>query len=140
MQLNTKHFGEVEYSEDTVITFEEGLVGFGEYTRFILLADKPDDLFHWLQSTEDEELAFVLMDIKQIMPDYEPKLEQDLIEPPISYYTIAVVPEVMEDMRVNLKAPILINKDIRKGKQAIADNKEYGVRHYIFKESRVMGC
>ena len=138
MQLNTKHFGEVDYSEDNVIVFEEGLVGFGEYTRFLLLADDPDDLFHWLQSTEDEDLAFVLMDIKQIKPDYEPTFEQELIESPISYYVIAVVPEVMEDMRVNLKAPILINKNIRKGKQVIAENKEYGVRHYIFKESQVI--
>ena len=139
MQLKTKHFGEVSYDDESVILFEEGLPGFGDAKNFILLADNPDDLFHWLQSTEDEELAFVLMDVKQIKPDYNPRIPPETIESledgnPLYYYNIAVVPEDLQDMRVNLRAPIIINKNARRAKQVIASNEEYGLRHYIFEE------
>lgn len=136
MQLSTKHFGDIEYGADDIITFEEGLPGFIE-TKFLLLADNPGDLFQWLQSIEDAELAFVLVDVKQIMPDYKPDIEPEEIESltdghPLHYLNIAVVPEDIKKMRVNLKAPIVINKNNRKGKQVLAGNDEYGIRHYIF--------
>ena len=138
MLLNTKHFGEVDYDVKEVITFEEGLPGFRD-TQFVLLADSPDDLFCWLQSVEDEELAFILMDVRQIMPSYQPDIEPGMIESlddgsALSYYNVAVVPEDLDKMRVNLKAPIIINTNTRKGKQVIAGNEEYGIRHYIFEE------
>lgn len=138
MQLTTKHFGEIEFEEDTVITFEDGLPGFREDTRYVLLANDPADLFHWLQATSDEDLAFVLMNVSQIMPDYAPQIEAELLEDlgdgKRFIYNIAVVPDDLRDMRVNLKAPIIINKTTRKGKQVLANNEEYGVRHYIFDE------
>ena len=139
MLLKTKHFGEVNYIEEDIISFEEGLPGFRDATRFILLADHPNDLIHWLQSTEDEDLAFVLMDVKQIKPDYNPIIEPETINTlndgtPLTYYNIAVVPDDIQQMRVNLKAPIVINQSARMGKQVIASNDEYSVRHYIFEE------
>ena len=135
--IDTKHFGEVKYNENEVITFEEGIPGFGDITKFILLADSPNDLFRWLQSTEDTEVAFVLMDVKQIKPDYNPSIEGELIADlqngtPLLYYNIAVVPEDLQQMRVNLKAPIIINQAMRLGKQVITSDEEYTVRHYIF--------
>lgn len=142
MQLKTKHFGEVEYALEDIILFEEGLPGFRDATQFVLLADKPEDLFHWLQSIDDEELAFVLMDVKQIKTDYQPRIDPEVMESledgspnaELVCYNIAIVPEDLQEMRVNLKAPIIINKSSRKGKQVIASNEEYGIRHYIFKE------
>ena len=138
MQLNTKHFGEITVEENDILTFEEGLPGFDSERKFILLSDGPNDLFSWLQSAEDGDLAFVLMDIKQILPDYDPKIPTEMLEglgEPLCCYNIAVVPENLNDSRVNLKAPILINKQLRKGKQVIASNEEYSIRHYIFEEA-----
>ena len=148
MRLNTKHFGEVDYDEDSVIIFEEGLPGFKNDTQFLLISENPGDLFQWLQSTEDEELAFVLVDIRQILPEYQPIVEPGILASledgnELFYYNIAVVPEDIHQMRVNLKAPIIINKSAQKGKQVIAGNEEYGVRHYIFKDldnKKVIGC
>ena len=143
MQLYTKNFGQVEYGDEDIITFEESLPGFND-KKFILLADRPNDLFCWLQSVEDSDLAFVLMDVRQIRPDYEPQIDPWIIESldsgldkrngTLSYYSIAVVPEDIKQMRVNLKAPVLINSATRKGKQVIAANEDYSVRHYIFDE------
>lgn len=137
MQLNTKHFGLIEYQEDEIITFPEGIPGLGEGQRFLLLSDAPDDLFCWLQSVEDEELALVLVDVPQIKPDYDPQIDRDILKEmgeSLLCYNVAVVPDDIQQMRVNLKAPILINNDTRMGMQAISGNEEHGVRHYIFEE------
>ena len=146
MQLKTKHFGDVEYALEDIIFFEEGLPGFRDDTQFVLLADNPDDLFHWLQSVEKEDLAFVLMDVKQIKADYQPRIDPEVIEAledgnpnaELMCYNIAIVPEDLQQMRVNLKAPIIINKASRKGKQVIASNDEYSIRHYIFQEIQAL--
>ena len=140
MQLKTKHFGDITYDPNDVITFEEGLPGFRDSVHFILMADAPTDLFQWLQSTDDGDLAFVVVDVRQIMPEYSPLIDPGAIASledggELSYYNIAVVPDDLEKMRVNLKAPIVINTTARKGKQVIAANEEYGVRHYVFADS-----
>lgn len=137
MQLDTKHFGLINFEEDDIITFEEGLPGFAWETQFILLSDGPSDLFFWMQSAINGDLAFVLINVKQVLSYYDPQVDSEMLEDlgtPLSYYNIAVVPEDLSKLRVNLKAPIVINKKSRKGRQVVASNEEYGVRHYIFEE------
>jgi flagellar assembly factor FliW len=137
MQLNTKHFGLIEYQEDEIIIFPEGILGLGMGQRYLLISEAPDDLFCWLQSVDNEDLALVLVDIMQLKPDYNPTIDKDVLkEMGESHlrYNIAVVPEDVQQMRVNLKAPILINKELCIGRQVISSNEEYGVRHYIFEE------
>ena len=61
MLIKTKCFGEVDITEDKVITFEEGLMGFEEYKRFTLLFNNEDGKkspVSWLQSMDEEKLAF----------------------------------------------------------------------------------
>jgi len=137
MQLNTKHFGLIEYQEDEIITFPEGIPGLGEDKHFLLLSDAPGDLFCWLQSVDDGDLALVLVDVLQIKPDYDPQIDKETLKEmgePLVSYNVAVVPEDIQLMRVNLKAPILINNILRTGRQVVSGNEEYSVRHYIFEE------
>jgi flagellar assembly factor FliW len=75
------------------------------------------------------------------MPDYNPLVEPDEVselgelgDAALEIYNITVIPEEIKQMRVNLKAPIVINPVTMKGKQIIVSNDEYNVRHYIFDE------
>jgi len=138
--LYTKHFGEIEYDDGKVITFPQGLPGFPDATRFVLfMGDVPEALFFWLQSLDDSDLAFTLIDVYQLMPDYNPLVNPDeladlgdLSGSPLEIYNIAVIPDEIQQMRVNLMAPIVINPLTRLGKQVIVSNEEYKVKHYIF--------
>lgn len=143
MKLQTKHFGEVTYQQPDIIHFDVGLPGFRANKNFILLADSPTDFISWLQSTENGDLAFVLMDVKQVMPSYSPIIEEaelaglltdnsEAAKSDIYIYNIAIVPEDVNQTCVNLQAPIVINQATRKGRQVLASNEEYGLRHYIF--------
>jgi flagellar assembly factor FliW len=137
MKIMTQHFGEIEYQEADVIVFEQGLPGIFDVNQFILLFDEEDDTYCWMQCVEDGDLAFVLMDVPKILPDYAPRIAPTQLTglgEDYKIYNIAIIPEEPRDMRVNLKAPIVINPHTQKGKQVIADNPEYSVRHYLFED------
>ena len=40
MRIETKIFGEIEISDDKVISFQEGIIGFPDLKRFALLHDE----------------------------------------------------------------------------------------------------
>ncbi len=147
MLFETKNFGEIEFDEDKVITFNEGLPGFDYCKRFLLINEEKDEKtekdepFKWLQSVDDGDVAFVLMDVFAVMPDYDPLINSEEIEDLGEYkpedlivYNITVIPEEVEKLSVNLKAPVVINSATKLGKQVIANNEEYPIRYHIFEE------
>ena len=64
--VDTTRFGAIDIEESSVIEFPEGLLGFGDCKRYVLL-DHPggNGLFEWLQSVERPELAFCVIDPAQ---------------------------------------------------------------------------
>ena len=144
MKLTTRQFGEIEIEDNKIIDFNEGLPGFPELHKFTLMENRdetPDvkGTFYWLQSVEDGDISFVLVDMNRFMPDYDPKVEEEQVAELGKFdaetffvYNIAVVPPNVREMTVNLKAPVLINTSSQKGKQVICNNEEYTVRHTMF--------
>ena len=49
-------------------------------------------------------------------------------------YNIVVIPPVISKMSVNLKAPIVINAETKKGKQLITKNEDYPIKYYFYEE------
>ena len=49
MKIKTFQFGEIEFSEDLVINFADGLFGFENLNRYLFIKTE-DDLFYWLIS------------------------------------------------------------------------------------------
>ncbi|WP_425448028.1 flagellar assembly protein FliW [Dethiothermospora halolimnae] len=146
MQLKTKHFGEITIEKEKIITFKNGLYGFEDQNRFTIIENNDkENPFQWLQSIDDSNLAFVVINPFIFKPDYDfdipdstvDKLE---IEDPkdLLIYTIAVVPEDIKDVTVNLSGPIIINSKNKLGKQIIIEDKRYTTKYYIFKELEQM--
>jgi len=138
MQLRTTRFGEIEVRDGSVVTFTQPIIGFQEYRRFVLLPGPPDSAVVWLQSTESGELAFLLMNPKDVVPDYGFNLGQhELAELAVTtlaeldIYTILVVSEDVSKVRTNLKAPILINSRQRLGKQTVLEKSDYPIQFYL---------
>ena len=147
MIMQTRHFGEVEIPEDIILSFDEGIPGFPNSKRFVLMEEPDrsgnvDNLFYWLQSVDDSELALMLMDVTRIMPEYDPSVDLDdvkeleLQHDNDSYfvYNVVVVPEEVEKMSVNLKAPIIINDRLKRGKQVLSKNEDYAIKYFIYEE------
>ncbi len=142
MILETKHFGQIEISEENILNFEEGILGFEEVRSFGLISnDDPESPFRWIQAIENPELAFAIVDPFVVKKDYDFELSEEYVnaleikEPSqVAVYSIVVVPEDLEKISMNLKAPIVINKDNKKAAQVILQTDKYTVRHYIMDE------
>lgn len=144
MKLATRNFGEIEIDETKLITFQDGIPGFLNYKKYILLTNDEEDnnTIWWLQSSEDGEVAFPVLNTFSVLPEYRPEIDDELLgllgqfksEQDLIVCNILVVPEDVTQMRVNLKAPIVINIITQKGMQAVVNNNEYEIRHNVYEE------
>ena len=142
MVAKTKLFGEIDINDEKVILFEQGLIGFENLKKFAILfdADHADQRnISWLQSLEEPTLAFPIIDPFLIREDYNPEIEDsglatlgDLKEEDLNVLVTLSVPKDIKQMSCNLKAPIIINVETRKGAQLIAENNDYPVKYYIY--------
>ena len=56
MKADTRLFGEIDITEDKIITLENGMIGLPEYQTFALIFDEDSekkDSVMWLQSMDD---------------------------------------------------------------------------------------
>ena len=142
MNILTRDYGLIEINKNSVIQFEDGILGFEEYREFILLDDSNGESpFRCLQSLEESELAFIVIDPFIIKPDYEITLGEEVLErmeikskDDVLILAIVVIPEEVSLISFNLRAPIVVNVNKCKGMQYVVDNDRYQVRHLIFEE------
>ena len=142
MIIETKHFGTLEVAEDKVITFPQGLFAFEEKKRYVLLEnqDRENPLW-WLQSLDDSNLAFVLINPFLFKPDYEFELSAEdvedlgLVNPQeAAVFCLVVIPRDVKKMTANLLAPLVINAQLKKGKQIVLLQKNYTTKHLVWEE------
>ena len=69
MKIVTKQFGELEFNDDIIIEFKEGIFGFEEYHKYILITEE-NSLFYWLTNVEVPEIMFPLFSITLLEDDY----------------------------------------------------------------------
>lgn len=140
MEINTRVFGEINIDDDKIISFEDGIIGYPEMKRFALLHNiEKKDGIRWLQSMDIPEFALPVMDPIVVEPHYNPEIEDELLKPlgtlaPDSMLVLVTVavPSDLKKMTVNLKAPIVLNAECKKGCQVIVDGDEYPVKFPIY--------
>ena len=141
MKVNTRLFGEVDIADDKIITLDKGIVGFPDLKRFTLIYDTEKDdktAIMWFQSLDEPQFAMPVAVPGDIIPEYNPTVNDELLEPlgelneDNLYVLVTVkVPKNIEDMTINLKAPIIINTDTLRGGQLIVED-DYEVRYPVY--------
>lgn len=126
MKINTHHFGEVEFNEDIILKFENGLYGFENLQKFLLLR-AGEDLFFWLNSIDEPEIAFPLIGTRMIDENY-PEVEEN------EGFGIVTLNKDPLKITVNLKAPVYINQEKKTGFQKILDNDRFVIDYKLFVE------
>lgn len=141
MNINTKYFGNVEYSENDVINFSTGIFGFEEFSKYILIKfDGENHAMFCLQGIENDAPVFIVFNPFEIVDNYMPVLsDSDLSElecdddSSVEYYVIANIAQPMENTVINLKSPIAVNTVNKSAKQVIMD--KYELRHPMFRKA-----
>ncbi len=141
MLVKTKFFGEVNLPDEKILTFDRGLIGLTDYKQFTILYDceKENSNISWLQSVDEPTLALPVIKPWLVKEDYNPVVEDELLshigeltEENLVILLTMTVPSDIKKMSVNLKAPIIINADTRKGAQIIVENQDYEVKYKIY--------
>jgi len=145
MKVNTKAFGLIEVDEKQKIKIPQGLFGFDDYADYVLL-DAEHQPFFWLQSVDEKEIAFVLINPFLFRPDYEVNItNEELAEIGINspdnalIFVIVTIPQDGSPMTANLQGPLVINKDNMTGMQAVLSDARWRTRHDIIAELNGMG-
>jgi flagellar assembly factor FliW len=139
VQVATKAYGIIDVKEQQRITFSNGLFGFESFRDYVLL-DAERRPFFWLQSVDVQRIAFILVNPFLFRPDYEldigdEELEDiDLRSPEKAIiFSIVTIP-ADGPMTANLQGPLIINRDSRRGKQAVLQDSRWKTRHDIMAE------
>jgi len=140
MLVESKVFGEIEVDDAKIVTFEDGIIGFPDLKNFAIIydEDKKDSKISWLQSMDEGDFALPVMNPTVIEANYDPYVEDELLKPlgelnagNLCVLVVVKVPSDIKKMSINLKAPIVINVDNRKGIQVIVED-DYPVRKEIY--------
>lgn len=141
MKANTRLFGEIEIEDEKIITFEQGIIGFPDLKHFTLIFDEEkgeETKIKWLQSMDEPEFAMPVMDPYHMISDYAPSVSEDTwkalgeIKTEDTFIlTTVTVPTDIEQISINLKAPIVINMATNKACQAIVED-DYPVKYKIY--------
>lgn len=139
MKLRSKYFHDIDYAQEDIIHFPNGLFGFEEEHEFLLLPfEGSDGTLLSLQSIQTPALAFVVMNPFALRPDYAPELTEEELRllhversQELCFYTLCVVREPVGDSTLNLKCPLALNIDRREAIQVILETDDYHMRHRL---------
>lgn len=138
MKIENTRFGTIEVPDETLITFPQGIIGFHELRRFVILDHDDRSFIRWLQAVDRPELAFVIIDPLPLVKDYP--VERILAEcddlglGPDEEVAIAAVMTLLPAPKpptVNLLAPVVMGVTARRGKQVVLHDSPYHTQHPI---------
>lgn len=138
--IHTRDFGDQEVFLDEIIVFPKGLFAFENAKRFALLSPLGDENSPmWLQNVDEIAPCFIVFKPVELFESYSPEIdEEDLAVikledgEEIEYLSIAVIPEDYKKTTINLKSPIIINRNKRIAVQAILQQ-NYELKFPIYK-------
>ena len=138
MEVRTTRFGVIDIAEDRVITFPDGLLGFGDRTQFCLLQPGDDACFFWLQCVNDADLAFVVTDPTFFEQDFSVPIRPEQMESlKISKLEDAqvfvIVNKIGDQLTGNFQGPLIINTLTKVGEQMVLADKRWTTRHPLMR-------
>jgi flagellar assembly factor FliW len=135
MIVNTTRFGCVVINRRDIIRFPEGLLGLSDCRDWVVLADTQNDAVAWMQSVDRPEIALAVVSPRRFVPDYQVRVASRELEPlrlkeVQAAQVLTIVARTDRSLTVNLRAPLVLNLDLRLGRQIIA-NSELPVRYEL---------
>ncbi len=142
MEIQSKLLGKVEYEIENIISFDEGLIGIPDKKNFILIEKEDFKPFSYLQSLDDPKFILVVISPMLVEKEYKFSIYKDDLkaveiksESDFSLLAIVIFAKRVEDITVNLKAPILINIHSKKALQIILQNDDYSVEEPLIRST-----
>lgn len=137
MEVATKSNGIVNVSDDKLLEFPFGLLGFEQNKKFALIESEYEP-FIWLQSLEEKNLAFLMIDPFLICNTYEADIDDEVLEKigtkspeDIIIMTIVTIPSDGSHITANFLGPVVINRKNRKCMQFVLNDNKWSTKFDI---------
>lgn len=139
VKCTSTRFGTFEVPDGSIVRFPSGLLGFPEQQQYVILDHDTEAPFKWLQSVDEPDLAFVLMDPATFHHDYHVEVPADALAEikgeQRDDLTLVVILTIPSDdpgrITANLRGPLLISHKTKLGKQLVLPE-EFPTRHPLF--------
>jgi flagellar assembly factor FliW len=139
VKCTSTRFGSFEVSDESIVRFPSGLLGFPEQQRYVILDHDIEAPFKWLQSVDEPGLAFVLMDPTTFHSDYHIDVPADALaeikggqrDDLILVVILTIPSDDPGRITANLRGPLLISHTTKLGKQLVL-SEELPTRHPLF--------
>lgn len=137
MTIQTKTGSAVEVSADKIYNFAHGIIGFEAFHKYAVIASDVEP-FVWLQSTENKDLAFLLVDPFLVCPNYEANIDDELLKAlgtksacDLVVMTTVTISGDGKTISANLLGPIVLNKATKECAQAILSDDKWTTKFDI---------
>ncbi|WP_447972104.1 flagellar assembly protein FliW [Nitrospira sp. Kam-Ns4a] len=146
MKVTTGRFGEIEVTDEAIIRFPSGIIGFPRSVRYVMLDHDREAPFKWLQSLDEPELAFVVMDPARFKPDYRVEVPLEALAElhpdegdDLILLVILTIPSADPGrVTANLRGPVVVNPRTRLAKQLVLPE-DVPTRHPVFPQGAASG-
>ncbi|WP_246073104.1 flagellar assembly protein FliW [Paenibacillus dokdonensis] len=125
--------------KDEIFEFKNGIPGFEQYNRYVIQSH--DEYFSILQSVDNEEVAFIITNPFIFFNEYEFELsenDQELLDfqslEDVVVRSIVTWGDDPTKITANLMAPIILNVQNKRGRQAVLYPTPYNSKHPLLKE------
>ena len=138
MILQTSTFGELDVQDEKIIIFKDGIPGFEELKKYVIIILEQTKPFMWIQAV-DEDISLPVLSPFDIDNSYSPVIDDATLEvldiqneKELLVLVVTVIPQEITKMTANMAAPILINTRTGYGRQVLAEGNDYQIRQPIF--------
>ncbi len=139
--IENPQLGSIKVETDKITTFHEGLIGFENLKRFVIIDLEEYEPFQWLLSIDDSDISFPIISPILVIDEYSPAIskakaynlgefqDQDLL-----LYVIVTIRPELKRVTANLKGPLIVNIKQALGQQIVLDDDRYSTNHEFMKD------
>ncbi|QWR78824.1 flagellar assembly protein FliW [Candidatus Magnetomonas plexicatena] len=125
LRIPTTRFGTIELDSSRVISFPDGILGFPQLKRYVLM-DYKDTQIKWLQAVDDPDIAFIVTDPAVMMPGFsivlDPMTKNFLeLENPEDLLVLVIIRVENGKVIANFLGPLIFNATLMRGVQVVVD-------------------
>ena len=127
MIVNTTRFGQIEVSQEHVILFPQGLIGFETCRHWVILPDTSNPDVAWLQSVSQGQVALPIMSPRKLEIEYKVNVSRRQLTPISMHasdrvFIMTIISKTGRTLTTNLRSPLVINMTRRLACQVVTDD------------------
>jgi len=126
------------FSPEDVITFADGIPGFEDNKKFVIVRNENYAPFEWLVCVDGTKLRFAMLNPMIVYPEYSPNISRPQLDgldlrhaEDILMYSFVTISALPSESTLNLMAPVIINTKKMVGRQIILENSDYSTREPV---------